>query len=257
MSLKTVDLGDVAFASYVYCQFTGYDKSYSDFVSRVGGDVRLSDPVHGVALLKWLNEWGCRQFSINQRADTSKRLLKWSAEFSGHLPPPGEPLDALDKEELGRTADAYEALRSVVASVRKDQVQMRVGPTGAGKILFALRPHQLPPWDDPVRKKLGWKGDRESYLQYLRTVQETIRRFHLQLSSLGLEEQAFSALIGRPGVTLPKLIDEYMWMSVTRGFEPPPKTDLEHWVTWKHQPIEKSDSATGGSFQDAARQFPV
>ena len=233
MSLDTVDLGDLAFSSYVYCQFTKYDTTYANFMSQVGGDLRLSDQSHGAALLNWLNDWGCRQFALSQHVATSKRLLKWYSKYSDHLPPPGEPLDALDDKTLGRIADAYESLRPLTASVRKDGVRMTVGPTGAGKIMFALRPRQLPPWDDPIRKARGWKGDRDSYFQYLLAVQNTIRRLHSQLSSLGLNEQAFSTLIDRPGVMLPKLIDEYMWMTVTRGFEPPSKTALEHWVAWK------------------------
>ena len=235
MSLDTVDLGDLAFSSYVYCGLTKFDRTYRKLVEAVGGKLLLSDPVHSAALLKWLNEWGCRQFSVNQHADTSKLLLAWGTDFSSHLPSPGERLDALDDEALGRTADAYEALRSLTASIREDDVRMTVGPTGAGKILFALCPRQLPPWDDPIRTAMEWKGDRDSYLQYLRVVQSTIRRLHLQLSSAGLNEQSFFKLIGRPDVTMPKLIDEYMWMTVTRGFEPPPKTVLEHWITWKPQ----------------------
>lgn len=159
-----------------------------------------------------------------------RHSARWSTEYSDHLPPAHEPLEALDDERLGRVADAYEALRFLSASVRKDGVRMTVGPTGAGKILFALCPQQLPPWDDPIRKG---KGDRDSYLQYLLAVQNTIRRLHLQMESAGLDEPGFSALISRPNVTLPKLIDEYLWMTVTRCFEPPSKVALQRWASWK------------------------
>lgn len=233
MALDKVDLGDLAFSSYIYCRSTKYDCRYQEFISRVGGDICLSDPSHGAALLKWLNGWGCRQFAVDQHTAASRRLLQWSAEYADHLPPPGERLDALDDKTLARVAYAYEALRPLTASVRKDGVRMTVGPTGAAKIMFALRPRQLPPWDDPIRAVLGYKGDMDSYFQYLLSVQNTIRRLHLQLESVGLDEQAFSALIDRPDVTLPKLIDEYMWMTVTRGFEPPTKTALQHWLSWK------------------------
>lgn len=70
MSLDTVDLGDLAFSSYVYCQFTKYDTTYANFMSQVGGDLRLSDQSHGAALLNWLNDWGCRQFALSQHVAT-------------------------------------------------------------------------------------------------------------------------------------------------------------------------------------------
>lgn len=142
-------------------------------------------------------------------------------------------MDTLDRESLGNAADAYEALRSLTASVRKDGVKMSVGPTGASKIMFALRPRQLPPWDDPVRKANKWRGDRDSYVEYLCAVQRTIKRLYAQLLALGLNEKGFAELIGRPEVTLPKLIDEYMWMTVTRRFKPPSRLELGRWAVWK------------------------
>lgn len=233
VGIEAVDLGGLAFSSYVYCQSTGYDRAYGNLLRQVGGDIRLSDPSHGAAVLNWLNDWGCRQFSLDQHPKAVKRLQKWDAEYRDYLPSRSEALDTINRESLGSVANAYEALRSLIASVRKDGVKMTIGPTGASKILFALRPRQLPPWDGPIRKIKKWKGDRDSYLEYLCSVQHTIRRLHLQLSSLGLDEQRFSALIGRPDVTLPKLIDEYMWMTETRHFEPPPKVALDRWASWK------------------------
>jgi hypothetical protein len=233
VGLDTVDLGDLAFSSYVYCQFTKYDSAYGNLMSRTGGDIRLSEPSHGAAVLDWLNDWGCRQFSVRQHPSALKHLQKWEAEYADHLPSHGEPLDTFDRERLCSVADAYKALRSLTASVRKDRVKMTVGPTGASKIMFALRPRQLPPWDGPVRKANKWRGDRDSYLEYLCAVQSTIKRLHAQLWPLGLDEQGFAALIGRPDVTLPKLIDEYLWMTVTRRIAPPSKVELDRWESWK------------------------
>jgi hypothetical protein len=52
MGFETVDLGDLAFSSYIYCQFTGYDRTYSKLLSKVGGDICLSEPSHGAACLE-------------------------------------------------------------------------------------------------------------------------------------------------------------------------------------------------------------
>jgi hypothetical protein len=233
MGIEAVDLGGLAFSSYLYCQSTGYDRAYGNLLRQVSGNIRLSDPSHGEAVLSWLNDWGCRQFSVDQHFSTVKRLQKWDTEFEGYLPPRNEPLGSLNIESLGMVADAYEALRSLTASVRKDGVKMTVGPTGASKIMFALRPRQLPPWDDPVRKANGWKGDRASYFEYLCAVQTTTKRLHSHLAAFGLDEKQFAALIGRPEITLSKLIDEYMWLTVTRRFKLPSRTDLEQWSVWK------------------------
>ena len=235
MALDTVDLGDLAFSSYIYSHSTKFDSRYQELGQSVGGVVHISDAKHRLVLLKWLNHWGCRQFSVGQHTVVSESLLQWHAMYADHLPPPEKSLEVLDEKTLQRVAGAYEALRFLTASVRKDGVRMTVGPTGAGKILFALRPRQLPPWDDPIRKAKGWNGDGHSYRRYLREVQETIKRLHVQLDSACLDEQLFSTCISRSGVTLPKLIDEYMWMTVTRGIEPPTKKTLQDWLSWKSE----------------------
>lgn len=87
VGLEGVDLGDLAFSSYVYCQSTGYDRTYGNLLRQIGGDISLSDPSHCAAVLNWLNDWGCRQFSVDQHPCAVKRLQKWDTEYGDYLPP--------------------------------------------------------------------------------------------------------------------------------------------------------------------------
>ena len=38
--------------------------------------------------------------------------------------------------------------------------------------------------------------------------------------------------LGRPQSTLPKLVDEYYWVTITRDCKPPDPHTLERWVAW-------------------------
>ncbi len=94
-----------------------------------------------------------------------------------------------------------------------------VGATGAAKILHALRPKVLPPWDDPIRAALGLDGSRDSYLVYLADVQENVRGIEAEAAALGITNVPMA--LGRPRSSLPKMIDEYYWITLTRGHAPP------------------------------------
>jgi hypothetical protein len=104
-----------------------------------------------------------------------------------------------------------------------------VGPTGAAKILWALRPEALPPWDEPIRAQLGFDGSGESYAAFLTLAQQTIRAVIEDAARLGVSEAEIPAQIGRPHATLPKLVDEYFWATITEGVTIPSPADLEQW----------------------------
>ncbi len=134
------------------------------------------------------------------------------------------------------TADAYGDLRERAASQRilKDgRVSIvTVGATGAAKALHALRPATLPPWDDPMRAALGLDGTRDSYLEYLRQVQATCRSIEAEAAQHGIAARDIPKALGRPKSSLPKMIDEHYWITLTRGHVPPSPNDLARWNDW-------------------------
>lgn len=52
--------------------------------------------------------------------------------------------------------------------LRDRLIDVRFGPTTAAKAMYAVRPNAFLPWDDAIRKKLGYREDAASYTQALR-----------------------------------------------------------------------------------------
>jgi len=110
---------------------------------------------------------------------------------------------------------------------------VRVGPTGAAKILFAFWPNALPPWDKKIRTHFGFDGSADSYADFLsnrvlpeiRTLEADAARFQIPLETIPLR-------IGRPDSTIPKLVDEYYWVTRSQGYDVLTKNDIQQWAIW-------------------------
>ncbi len=207
----------------MYEQLTGYDASLATLRERTGDLLDPYNARHRSALFTWLNSWACRQFALEHHATTaSDSLVRWADEWLAHLPAPGVPLTDLTIEQMRECARAYDDLRGQAASFRilpgGKNSRVTYGATGAAKTLFALRPNAIPPWDDPIREALKASGDLGSFRVYLTSVST-------QLRSLAAEADRpvsdLPILVGRPGSTPPKLIDEYNWIVITKGLHPP------------------------------------
>ena len=225
-------LFELAYACRLYGQTTRYDAALEALRSTVG-EVDLRDEASRMATLKWLNAWGCRQFAVAQHHLASEALQDWWESNGEALPGARHRLEDLNSSELAAAGVAYGDLMDRVASVRgADRRPVRFGPAGSAKTLFLLRPQALPPWDEPIRKALGYGTGKESYERYLRDVRQ-------QLSEVaaegGVDIHQLPALIGRETSSPPKLIDEYNWIVLTHGLIPPSKEEIERWRRWATQ----------------------
>ena len=77
----------------------------------------------------------------------------------------------------------------------------------------------LPPWDEPIRAALGLDGSRDSYLAYLVDVQQQVRGIEAEAATRQIAN--VPRALGRPRSSLPKMIDEYYWITLTRKLVPP------------------------------------
>ena len=218
-------LDELAYACQLFGELAGVDTASTDLRAVTDGRVDLDDPAHAKALLVWLNKWGCRQFAIEHHPTAASMLADWGARWLTQLPKPNAALSKLKLRQLETTADAYADLKPRQASVRRTASGkvsiVTVGATGAGKVLHALRPRVLPPWDDPMRAALSLDGGRDSYLVYLLDVQEQARGIEEEAAGLGIAAKDIPKTLGRPGSSLPKMIDEYYWITLTRGIAIP------------------------------------
>lgn len=228
-------LFELAYACRVYGHMTDYDNALVQFCKVAQPQLDPSRPEQQVALFRWLNEWGCRQFAKQHHATVAAvSLVRWADRWLGSLPGPDARLEELGPAELKRAADAYGALQSQIASHRgASSTPVRFGATGAAKTLFALRPNVFAPWDDPIRVRLHLDGGRSSFATYLAVVADHLRALSAEA---GVPVADLPALVRRPGSTPPKLIDEYNWVVITRNSRPPSRAELAQWLQWADLP---------------------
>ena len=132
-------------------------------------------------------------------------------------------------------AGTFLVLKELEAAKRQSQrgaLTVSFGPTGAAKTMHALRPKSLPPWDDAIRQHFEWDGSQNSYVSFLRRVKREIQELVSDANRCGVAEAAIPGQIGRPASTLPKIVDEYFWVTITRNVKIPTPTEIQHWSRW-------------------------
>ena len=53
-----------------------------------------------------------------------------------------------------------------------------------------------------------------------------------QAARFGIKAGDIPSAVGRPESSIPKLIDEYYWVTITKGCAPATAKDLERWFGW-------------------------
>jgi hypothetical protein len=169
--------------------------------------------------MTWLNKWGCRQFARTQHGRALSQLVRWYESHRKLLPDESASLMSLSDDALDSLAGAYDKLRLQLAAEKRradSVIAVHFGPTGAAKILYALRPNCCPPGDAPIRKHFHWDGGEASYCRFLKTVRAEILDLIKEANRAGIEARDIPRKVGRPDSSLPKLVDEYYWITITK-----------------------------------------
>jgi hypothetical protein len=222
----------MAYTSYVYSSFSGFDDAYDRFRAHVSGSVNLHDAEHIDQLFTWLRRWGCRQFTMKGEAQAKRLIAEWYDESVRDLPTPGMDIWMLPDDTLKTACKVYGKLMRLKVGVKKNKQEPRVGATGAAKILFALRPKSLMAWDYAIYKRLGCGKDAESYGEFLREVRRMVADLREECRTYGISLEQVPAKLGRADHTLPKLIDEYLWLTASQGRPLPDLQTLGDWKNW-------------------------
>ena len=180
--------------------------------------IDLSVRGHREALLRFLRAWGCRHLRRDDTGRSSRALASWWLRFAPTLPPGSAPLTGLDDQQLAALGRAYAALARSPAAFRASRggdVPVSFGDTAAAKALFAIRPQAVPPWDEPMRRAFGWaRVEAEEYATFLAAARGSLiglaERLRIQPSEL-------PAALDRPASSPAKIVDEFLWIRVTRG----------------------------------------
>ena len=195
----------------------GYDASSQKLASATGGQVDLGVEAHRVAVIGWLRAWGCRHLRRADTPKTAQALRLWWQAWARQLPRERQTLTGLGEARIVAAGQAFDALRAAPAagrSVKGRDIEVAFGDTAAAKLMFAVRPQAFLPWDAPIRAAFGWAGGGGAYADLLRLSAAALgglaRRLAVPVSEL-------PELLGRPGSSPPKLVDEFLWIRITRG----------------------------------------
>lgn len=228
----------LACACYLYESMTGYAKSLALLRRTVGATLDLSQEDHRLALLGFLNDWGCRNLATKWHWLASEVLDDWYDEVRRSLPLPDDSPNDLNAARLRDLARAFDSLSKRTAAKRRTRngklSKVSFGPTASSKCLFALRPHLLPAWDDPMRTEFEHDdGTGASYVEFMKDVHAKIVETEQDWASRGLRLAEFPAKLGRPDfTTVAQLLVEYYWITVTRGVMLPSKATMREWLAW-------------------------
>ena len=232
-------LGELAFTSYIFSKMD--DGTYEEFLRNTGGHFNIEKSGHSQHLLNWLRKWGMRNAKNADEAAT-ERLIQWHKQYGHELPDENRNIWDLDGDDLQTVRSAYKSLLEHNISYTTPNNRNRsisFGAIGAAKILFALRPKAFPPWDNKIRKKLhhdGWiigDSDVELYLSLIKYINKIILELRQKCSLANFQLTELPTRLHRPNsTTIPKLIDEYHWITITRGIEPPDRETLQEWLNW-------------------------
>jgi hypothetical protein len=233
MKIEEVTLGKIAVAGLLFDSLTSYNASLAKFRKATRHKLDLHRQGHRDALLKWLNDWGCRHLSRNQHKLASKSILDW---YQGDCSIPSSdrtPIWQLEDGQIETAADAYGCLKDRMGarhSRRGNELRVHIGPTAASKILFAIRPRALMPWDDAMRVAFNLDESRKSYFKYLVEIRDLTLHIEDLCRSKGFQIDDLPGRIDRGRSTVVELLNEYIWVR-TRGIELPSSETLTHWAS--------------------------
>lgn len=184
-----------------------------------GSALNLQDRGHAHALLEWLNKWGCR---ITREAfpAIAARLAEWCRD---RKLPSSEIHELLDRD-LDALKDAYRGLLDI----------KEFGPTAASKALFVLCPDAAIPWDAAIQKQFDIPGNSpEQYRKMLVLSGREAAGLIDDAARCGVSDhRTIPREVNSQAITLPELLDEYHWVTITRRHTVPSGNELEQWSAW-------------------------
>lgn len=210
-------------ACYLYNQFTDYDSSYLDLL-RNYPILELNQKEQVIALIKWLRSWGCRQSKNNDEDISINSIMKWYELNKSKIPSQTDCLIDYDLNKNKKVIiDLFSELSTRKAATKEragHEIDVRIGPVGTAKTLFALRPNLFSPWDTPIYNKLNLEGNGAGYVNYLFKIQNDLKDIRTSLENTTINWNDLFTYLEKQHKSYPKLIDEYYWITITQGCDP-------------------------------------
>jgi len=233
VNYKKVTLCKLALASTMYDSLTPFNVSLGRLNKATDGNIDLTNHAHRISLMQWLNDWGCRHLSEDQHDFASNSILNWYRVDGVSLFTNTKPLWDLGDHELEVAAHAYGSLKDKTGARRVRagrELEIHIGATAASKILFAIRPKALMPWDEAMRISFKSDGSPKSYSEYLKTIRNLTYHIGVLCSNKGFQIDDLPKVLGRPNSTVLAIVNEYIWVTETRKIELPSSRTLARWA---------------------------
>ncbi|WP_329581292.1 MmcQ/YjbR family DNA-binding protein [Kitasatospora sp. NBC_01250] len=207
-------LAELRFAAGVFAGLGAVDAGWERWAAVVAAAPDLARPEHRAALHRWLNSWGCRiRYPREGEPDLFSAALKgWWAAHGAELP--DASLAVLTEGQLDALAAAYAELAALRVSPSRT-----LGPTAAAKALYALRPAAVMPWDAAIAQRLHGSRDGAAFRRHLACGRRWARAV---IAESGLDEGELPRELGRPAVSLAKVLDDYLYVTITAGITAAP-----------------------------------
>lgn len=187
----------------------------------IGEDADAANPLHAAHLREWLNRWICHiPYPLAGQQDMFATALGswWMSSGQSGLPARGSTLAGLTDHELEAIAATYANLRPRPAASYRNGRTRSIGPTATAKVLYFIRPESITPWDNQIARRTGGGYTESAFLQHLTLCRRWAAAIEEEGKALGLTSAEIGPAIGRPKSSVAKLIDEWLYATVTRGF---------------------------------------
>ena len=160
--------------------------------------------------------------------------MEWYQADSASLFTNEKPLWQLEERELEIAARAYGSLKDKAGARRVrggNNREVHIGPTAASKVLFAIRPKALMPWDEAMRISFDCDGSPESYFKYIIKIRGLTLHIGKLCRNKGFQIDDLPHKLGRPNSTVLALVNEYIWVTETRKVGLPSSETLTRWAS--------------------------
>jgi hypothetical protein len=196
-----------------------FDQTLAAARKRIGPDPDPANIDHARRLRVWLNQWICRiGYPRDERDLFAESLAGWWSRAGNDLPPAGRRLAELDGGELRTISDSYGDLCKRPAAISRTGKTRTFGPTATAKVLYFVRPDAITAWDKAISACTGKGSDQEAFLRHLTLCRAWAVRLEQEGSQLGLRPDEIGRDLGRPASSVAKVIDEWLYATITGGF---------------------------------------
>lgn len=198
-----------------------FDVSLGEARQLIGPHCDPSNRKHAEVLRVWLNAWLCRiRVPVEGEADPFvDELADWWTVAEPHLPASTTTLAQVSDSQIGGIADVYGQLEGRTAAVKRNGQVRTFAPTATAKILYFVRPLSVTAWDNKISRHVAGHGSA-AFRDHLLVCRSWAQALIAEATKRGLAEDEIGRLLDRRDSSVAKLIDEWLYRTITGGVDP-------------------------------------